>query len=280
VGLELKRRFGLPWVADFRDPWVKNSILMEGMPPWMMRRHARAERDVLHAADHVLVVSDFMKDDFVQRCGLPPQRITTLPNGFDPGDFPTPTPVPVVNGRVRVVNTGSYYGAYNPQPLRDALATAVRTAPGLLEQMELVFVGGTPVPFDDLPGLAVRVLPRVSHRDALAWQQQAHVLLLVWTSAVTRQNVSGKIFEYLAARRPVLAVVPPDGAAADIIRQSGVGVVVSPDDPPAVLAALQQCLEVARAQRPPFPRHEAGVARFSRQRLTEELAGIFERLVG
>lgn len=276
VGKELKRRFGVPWVADFRDPWAKNQILMQGMPRWMLRRHARAEGAVLAAADHVLVVSDGMREDFIQRSGQPLAKLTTITNGFDPEDFPAVTPAPQVDDRVRLVNTGSYYGAYNPQPLRAALAAMAGTNPDLLKQLELVFVGGTPVRFDDLPGLQVKVFPRVDHTEALSWQREAHVLLLVWTSAVTRANVSGKIFEYLAARRPILALVPPDCAAAAIVRESGAGLVASPDDPLAAVQALEQCMRIARGELPPLRRNQEVIDRFSRRRLTGKLVRVFD----
>lgn len=277
IGLMLKRQYGIPWVADFRDPWVANPIFMQGMPSWMLPRHARAELQVLREADHILAVADFMKDDFVQRCGVPAAKVTTIPNGFDPADFPVPTPAPLVNGRVQLVNTGTYYGTYSPQPLKDALLLAAKTNPALLKDLELVFVGGTNVAFDDLPGLLCRVIPRVSHHEAVAWQQKAHVLILVW-GRNAGIKMCGKIFEYLAAQRPVLAVVPQDGPAAQIIRNTGAGLVASPDDPAAVVAALQTCVMIARGEQPALPRNEDAINRFSRKQLTEQLANILERV--
>jgi hypothetical protein len=142
----------------------------------------------------------------------------------------------------------------------------------------LVFIGGCPIPFDDLPELEVSIFPRLPHAEALAWMGRAHVLLVVNPGNAVRYAISGKLFEYLAARRPILAIVPEDGASADLLRQTRAGVAASPDQPDRIVAALESCLRMASNYGSFKPDTEA-VAEFARPRLTAKLTTVFDAVV-
>ncbi len=278
VGLRVKRKLGLPWVADFRDPWSDGSLAMNGVPGWLRRRHEAMERRVARAADHCLFVYPGV-EAFCRRHGIPVDRASQVFNGYDPADFadwPAPT---VPNGRVEIVHTGSFYGVYNPSPLARALRSTAFRKRIPIERLRLTFVGGTgDVPFDDVPGLNVRVLPRVSHAEALRHMGAAHVLVCVFTPETGNRNVTGKVFEYVAAQRPILAIVPPEGAAADVVRRTGAGYVADPDDPTSIAEALEACIEEAEHGGATLPRNDAEIARFSRRAQAGQVAAILDRV--
>lgn len=278
LGRRLAQRHGLPWIADCRDPWSTNDFLLDSMPRWMRRRHRRVERAVLRAADCVVCTNEGLERELARV--LDPGRVVVLPNGYDAGDFQDFGPPPAPGDRVRLVHVGATYGEYGPQPLREALAEAARTRDPLLGAVELSFVGGTHVAFDGLDPLKVVIEPRIGHDEALKRMRDAQVLFLAWSSSWLSTTISGKLYEYLATGRPVLAIVPPGCAAAEVVRRSGAGRVADPDRPEEILDALRRCVRVARGEEAPFARDEAYVRSFSREQLTRRLAGLLDALPG
>jgi glycosyltransferase involved in cell wall biosynthesis len=171
--------------------------------------------------------------------GLEPAGVvTTILNGADFDDF---AGLRYRRGdRFRITHTGSFFGKRDPRPFLTALADS-----GL--DVVVRFVGDFRVAdreWAESLGLGDRLElhPYVSRREALALQRDSDALLLLIPEAGGRGQgvLSGKVFEYLAAERPILAAVPPDGAAAELIRETGAGVVAAPDDIAALTAALTQ----------------------------------------
>src|SRR5204862_3560109 len=133
--------------------------------------------------------------------------------------------------RFRITHAGSFFGKRDPRPFLTALAESG------LDDVVARFVGDFRVAdreWAESLGLGARLElhPYVPRRESLALQRDSDALLLLIPDAGGRGRgvLSGKVFEYLAAERPILAVVPPDGAAAKLIRDTGAGVVVAPDD--------------------------------------------------
>jgi glycosyltransferase involved in cell wall biosynthesis len=125
------------------------------------------------------------------------------------------------------------------------------------------------------------VLPHVPRRQALELQRDSEALLLLLPEAGGRGKTvpSGKIFEYLAAERPILAAVPPDGVAAQLVREAGAGVVVAPDDVKSISAALDGLVKRWRAGAlDGAPLQPTLKARLSRKTRTRELADLLESL--
>jgi glycosyltransferase involved in cell wall biosynthesis len=283
AGRVLKRRLGLPWVADLRDPWSENEIMLGMLPRWVRWRHRRAEALLAREADAVICAHPGHAARLRQRYGLSEARCLAITNGFDPNDYRDfPPPPPCADGVVRIAHVGSFYGAYSPRPLFRALEAHWQGLPAGVSRIELQFVGGvgdeTPPVLD---GLHIEVLPRVTHRDALAAQAHAHVLLNVFDRGTGVTNVSGKLFEYLAAGRAILGILPADGTMAGIIRETGSGVVADCDQPGEIAATLcGLCAQIAVGQwRFPAGR-ERLVAQYSRPVLTQELSALFGRLHG
>src|SRR5947208_17091205 len=163
--------------------------------------------------------------------------IATILNGADFDDFAGLEYRP--GDRFRLTHTGSFFGKRDPRPFLTALAES-----GLVDVVAR-FVGdfrAADREWAESLGLGDRLElhPYVPRREALALQRDSEALLLLIPEAGGRGQgvLSGKVFEYLAAERPILAAVPPEGAAAELIRDTGAGVVAAPDDVPAVTAAL------------------------------------------
>jgi glycosyltransferase involved in cell wall biosynthesis len=238
IGAAVKRATGARWIADLRD-----SI---GAHP-----HRRAERTAVRAkekvseqvarlvarhADAIVAASDAIADE---ARGLDPKGvIVPILNGADFDDFAGLEYRRT--DRFRITHTGSFFGKRDPRPFLQALADSG------LDDVVARFVGDFRSADRDWAaqlelGDRLELHPYVPRRKSLALQRDSDALLLLIPDAGGRGKgvLSGKVFEYLAAERPILAAVPPEGAAAELIEETGAGIVAPPDDVPALVAALR-----------------------------------------
>jgi glycosyltransferase involved in cell wall biosynthesis len=236
IGAAVKRATGARWVADLRDSLVAHPHRRAERRAVRMKErseHAVA-RLVARSADAIVCVSDAIAEE--ARALRPAGRVVTIPNGCDFDDFAgleyRRAP------RFRITHTGSFFGKRSPRPFLTALAgtdlDVVARFVGDFRAADREWAAGLEL------GDRLELLPFTTRRHALELQRDSEALLLLIPDAGGRGRgvLSGKVFEYLAAERPILAAVPPDGAAAELLRESGVGVVVAPDDVEAMQVAL------------------------------------------
>jgi glycosyltransferase involved in cell wall biosynthesis len=262
VGAAVKRAAGIPWVADLRD-----SLVAHPHRRGDERRLARIKEQGEHGvaglvagyADAIVAAAD------------------AIANGADFDDFAGlklhPSP------RFRITHAGSFFGRRDPRPFLTALAES-----GL--DVIARFVGDfRPGDREWAEGLELgdrlELIPYVTRRRSLELQRDSEALLLLIPEAGGRGRgvLSGKVFEYLAAERPILASVPPEGAAADLIRKTGSGVVAPPDDPPAIREALEGLYARWQAGTLSGPTlDEESRRRISRETRVGELADLLQTL--
>jgi glycosyltransferase involved in cell wall biosynthesis len=226
------------WVADLRDSLVAHPH--RRAESRLVRAKERTSnlvaRLVARSADGIVAVSDAIADE--TRALRPRGPVVTIANGADFDDFDG---IEYRRGeRFRITHTGSFFGKRDPRPFLTALAES-----GL--DIEARFLGdfrsADRVWAEELElGNRLRLLPYAPRRTSLELQRDSEALLLLIPDAGGRGKgvLSGKVFEYLAAERPILAVVPPDGAAAELLRETGAGVVVAPDDVDGMASTLAQ----------------------------------------
>jgi glycosyltransferase involved in cell wall biosynthesis len=253
AGARLQRRLRIPWIADFRDPWTRR---MAYAPPTQLhdRWHRRLERAVLRHADRVLVTSEATRDDFLKRTkGLPPDRVVVIPNGYDESDFTAAEAWLASAG----ANPGKippilHAGQLNPErpigPYLAGLRHLRDRDPDLAARASTLFMGAhydghlqevLAAGMEDL----VRFEGNRPHVESVAALLQAHVLLLLeQNSDRGRLILPGKVWEYARSRRPILAVVPPGGAADRLVRDLDAGRVVDPARPDQVAAGIAELL--------------------------------------
>lgn len=280
VGLAIKRRHGIPWVADFRDPWVGNPILMseEHFPQWQLSRQAGAEAKVARESNCCTFAHPLIAQEFARRHCLPQEKTVAITCGYDPEDFSRRTTQSSSEGRLLIVHTGSFYGEYSPKPLYDALRIAASRKSALLKQLKLIFVGGCSVNFD-FDGLEVEVLPRVSHCEAIAWMQRSDVQMVVLTKMFGNYGIASKLFDYLATGRPILAIVPKQGSCAEIVRKTKSGLVADPDSPEEIIGALQTLIRMKADGALHFDADLSEVRKFSYPVLSQAMANLFSECI-
>jgi glycosyltransferase involved in cell wall biosynthesis len=254
IGAAVKRLTGARWVTDLRDSIVAHPH---------RRTESRAVRTkeltgagiarlVARSADAIVTAAEAISEE--ARSLEPRARVTTIPNGCDFDDF---AGLEYRRGdRFTITHAGSFFGKRSPRPFLQALAAS---------NLDVVarFVGDfRPADREWAEGLGLgdrlELHAYTSHRRALELQRASDALLLLIPDAGGRGRgvLSGKVFEYLAAERPILAAVPPDGAAAALIREVGTGVVAAPEDVTAIgdaLAALHERWQAGSLNGAPLP---------------------------
>jgi len=291
IGYSLSRRAGKPWVVDFRDPWYEQPP--EPGTPWLTHRAARRlERLVVRRADRVVASTMRLRDTLAARYpGEPPAKFVAIPNGYDEEDFSgVDGPSTPSSDQLLIVHAGSINANFrDPRPVFEAARRAVET--GLVDpaRVRFRFLGGGPFGESQemqraiqRAGFTARVdfLPRVSYEAALAELGRAGILLLLQASRDTVDLVPAKLFEYLRAGRPVLAVVP-EGATAEVLRETGGGWAVDPADGVGLCDALGAAYRAwAGGRLESMTADRAVLGKFSRERLAAELATLFDAIAG
>lgn len=274
VARAVHRRTGIPWVADFRDEWADNPHLPQE-PALVRRLTRRTERAITEAADRLVYAADYF--DFA---GADPARTSVIPNGVDEDDLIGVEPAARPDGVFRLTFVGTLYGERDARPVLDALARLVAAGAIDPERLELRIVGNNWLPEGRLaPEIHTSETGYVAHREALSEMLAASALLLY----VPPDSLapSGKLFEYLASERPILCVAREDNRAVQIVRELDAGVSAPSGDPAAIEAAV---LELWRrwesgAGWDGAAVRAAALARFSRRRLAEQLAGVLDSAV-
>ena len=237
IGAAVKKATGAAWVADLRDTLVLHPHRSNEGFGALMKEKARAGIALLVArqADAIVAAAAAIADE---ARGLEPKgRVVTIENGCDFDDFAGLEYRRT--DRLRLTHAGSFFGKRDPKPFLQALADSG------LEDVTVRFLGDfRPGDREFLERLKlgdrVELIDQVPRRESLRLQRDSDALLLLIPEAGGRGRgiLSGKVFEYLAAQHPILALVPRDGAAAQLIRDTGAGVVAPPDDVAAIRAAL------------------------------------------
>jgi glycosyltransferase involved in cell wall biosynthesis len=238
LGAAVKRATGAAWVADLRDPLTAHPH-RRGYESQLARVKESAvggvARLVSSQADAIVAASDAIAEEM--RAREPKGQVVTIANGCDFDDFAGL--MHHTSAKLRITHAGHFHGKRDPKPFLRALAESG------LDDVVARFAGDFRAEdreYAEALGLGNRVelLGDVSRRRSLELQRDSEALLLLIPESGGRGKgvVTGKIYEYLAAERPILAAVPPDGAAAQLVRDTGTGVVVASDDVDALRDAL------------------------------------------
>jgi hypothetical protein len=226
VAKRIRNKCRLPWVADFRDPWLEqacyNTVFRNVIT---FELNKRLELSVLKTADVVVAVGEKLRDLLASKVSRP--RIETITNGYDEADFPG------CKNRSSMFFYLSYYGTLHgtqtPEPLFKALSTLSSTHSAFNRDFRIRFVG-------NISSETLRMVNTMFGRDHWAWikyleheemistlQEEQVLVLLVNRVRYNRLIITGKIFEYLRTGNPVLGVGPDDSEASDILKETGAG---------------------------------------------------------
>ncbi|QQU05004.1 glycosyltransferase family 4 protein [Myroides odoratus] len=274
IGLALKKKLNVKWFADFRDPWTTIGYHKElKLSDQAKEKHIALEREVLNTADQLIVTSKTTRKEFETKTDKP---IAIITNGYDVvhlGKIP-------LDEKFTLAHIGSFLSNRNPRVLWKAISELRRENQAFKEAFELKLIGK--ISEDILHTLEEFKLLEctdnrgyVENQEALRQMRASQVLLLVEIdSDDTRAIIPGKLFEYMAAERPILAIGPEESDFFEIIQQTNVGRNALYSEKDKIREILMQYFE--QYQNKQLQVHAMGLQYFGRKRLTERLVSVLE----
>ena len=283
IGRRLARETGLPWIADFRDPWTKIFYFKHlSMTRATERWHHKMEKKVLDDATAVVAVSPLVQQDFQAMTQTPVELIT---NGFDECDFHQ-EPFKMAEGGPQqlftITHTGLFAADGNPTVLWEVLAEKCRTCEEFRKSLRINLIGKTDeqiikAAHDAGLGENVYDLGYQHHARAVDEQRKASLLILPLRKEPEYKAVlPGKLFEYMASYRPILGIGQPDGAMSMILDSTKTGVVFDWEDKVAIAKYIDECWE--KHLEGSLRVEGSDISQFTRRNLTRRMAQLFDKL--
>ena len=272
IGLELKSTRNVKWVADMRDPWTKIYYVSELLQTqWAKNRNAKLERQVLENADRVITVSQSLANEFCELApNLKKENISVIPNGYDADDFKANVPL----GKDFTIG---YMGTISEQYDISSLLKAVVSVE---DTIAFRFIG-------DVPPRIQKQFEAVSdnceftgylnHDTAIEKAASCNIFLLVIPKIESNKGIlTGKMFEYLALKRPILGIGPVDGDAAAVLNETNAGKMFNYRDVEGVNRFIQTNLNLFRIQE--TKSFSSKIESYSRRGLTRRLVAVLDSL--
>ena len=276
IGLELQKRFAVKWIADFRDPWTSIGYHKElKLTDKSAQKHKDLERLVLTKADTILTTSFTTKQEFAEITQKPIHVIT---NGYDIESIEKPP----LDTKFTISHIGSLLSKRNPHILWQALNEILQENEQFRSDFQLQLIGKVSSEIIDTIkefklDAYLNVLGYVSHTEALKYQRSSQVLLLIEIDSFeTIGIIPGKLFEYMAAERPILAIGPKQSDVEKIIKDTNAGKYFNYDNLQEVKQYLLDCYE--KYQQKNLKVHGIGLQYFSRKKLTGKLASVIKSI--
>ena len=291
IGRRLARETGLPWVADFRDPWTKIFYFKHlSMTKATVRWHKKMEKAVLDEASAVVAVSPLVQQEFQAMTQTSVELIT---NGYDECDFPEGPCVeaqgcssdPQSSPAARpfsLTHTGLFAADGNPTVLWEVLAEKCAEDDAFRNSLDIRLIGKTDAQviesIDEAGLLPYLTNPGYQpHSAAVREQREASLLILPLRKEPEYKAVlPGKLFEYLASWRPVLGIGQTDGAMSMILNQTKTGVVLDWNDKTSIKTFIDICWD--KHLKGGLKVEDADLKRFTRRELTRSMARLFDSL--
>lgn len=285
VGYKLTKETGIPWIADYRDLWY-GDVLREWLPRWRQRFELVLEKRILKRAAAVVTVSE-QKTDYMRRMHPRiPARWETLTNGYDTEIYAVRARTRGFNdGRIEFLYTGRLFKNRRGYAFAEALGRLKRDRPDLVRPVRVRMLGGVS---PEIAGRYGEIITEyslqehfsfagdVGYAEAMDAQVNCDYLLLIVDTGETSDGViPGKLFEYVAARRPIFALCDP-GATQQIIERGSLGTVVNAEDVDACERQLRDVL--SRPVPSSLSADDAYLAQFDRKNITARLARLLDEV--
>lgn len=279
IAMGIQKKLGIPWLADFRDPWTNIDFYKELMlSNWADRKHHQLEKAVVTKANRVVVVGNQMKEEFELISG---RKVDVVTNGYDEADL-QPQPKEARDKKFSLIHIGLLNQHRNHEAFWVACAELKKEIPGFGDDLVVKLVGKADVSANESIArngmdAQVEMIDYLPQAEAVQQQGRAQVLFLSINNTPNAKGViTGKIFEYLASGRPILCIGPEDGDAAHIVNEAHAGLVAGFEDKAKIKAHIAHFYTQYKAGT--LEVQSTGIEAFSRKALTGKFAQLLEAI--
>ena len=277
IGLKLKKLLGVRWIADFRDPWTTIDYFHQlPLSKKAIKKHHRLEEEVLTAADAVLVVGNTMHENYSKFNS----NVLTVTNGFD-GEIVNSQMA--LDSKFTLTHIGLMNAARNPKMLWEVLAELVLDNQDFSNDFKLKLIGK--VAIEVLEEISknellehVQFINYIAHNEVIEYQKTSQVLLLIANDVPSSKGIiTGKLFEYLMVKRPILAIAPGDGDLFKILKDTNAGIVVEFGDKDSLKKTILEMY--SKFKKDKLIVDSKNIDQFHRRELTKKVSEIIKSLV-
>ncbi|MCD8445792.1 glycosyltransferase family 4 protein [Tenacibaculum finnmarkense] len=277
IGLKLKQKLNIKWIADFRDPWTDIDYFHQlPLTKKAIKKHHQLEKKVLENADATLVVGETMKENYKKFS----KNIHVITNGYDSSE--NEKNKVILDDKFSITHIGLMNSDRNPKILWKALAELSEENNAFKNDLEIKLIGKLS---DDVVAdlekhqfKNVEKINYVPHKEVQKYQRNSQVLLLAVNKVPSAKGIiTGKIFEYLQAKRPILAIGPEDGDLAEILKNTNSGTIVDFDDKEAIKKSVLSLYKNYKENR--LQVSSKNIEQYHRKELTKKLSVILKQVV-
>jgi len=273
----LKKKFEIPWIADFRDPWTDIDFYHKlKLTRLADRKHRQLEKKVLAAADYVVTVSPSCAADLEK---IANRKIEVIPNGYDPSDYKFEKPA--LDKTFTISHFGAFNKDRNPATLWLAMNDIAIENPDFKNLLRIKLYGQTDVSvINDIQKNNLtdnlNLIEHLPHQKGLVELSKSQVLLLPLNNAPNVKGIlTGKMFEYIALQRPILALGPTDADFAEILRETNSGISLNFDDLQGIKNALQNYFQLFKKNK--LMVESGAYEKYSRKNLAAQFVKLSEK---
>ncbi|MDD4426687.1 MAG: glycosyltransferase, partial [Mariniphaga sp.] len=277
IALRLKKRIDVPWIADFRDPWTDIDFYQKlRLTLWADKKHRKLELKVLKEADHIVTVSPHCANDLYK---IPGKQVKVIYNGFDPADFKES--IPVSGNKFSIAHFGAFNRDRNPAILWKVLGMLAKENAIFREKLSIRLIGQTDDSvIDDIKnnGLEKNLVQtdHLPHKKGLDELAQSQILLLPINDAPNAKGIlPGKMYEYMALKRPILAIGPVNSDFAQILKETKAGAAVDFNDFAGLKESINQYFQ--QFQEGGLEVHSTLVEKYSRKNQAKNFMDLIKK---
>lgn len=279
IAKELHKKFNIPWVADFRDPWTDIDFYKDlKLTKWSDRKHHRLEKSVLMSANEIVTVGNNCAQGLKNICG---RDVKVICNGYD-FDINMLKNDNKLTEKFTLSHIGIIGANRNPVMLWEAIAELVKNEE-FAEALNIRLIGQVDksvidtIKVNDIEKY-VEIIPYIPHSEVLKKQTESQVLLLFVNNTPNAKGIlTGKLFEYMASGRPILAIGPSDGDTATVLRETETGVNVDFDDKEQMMTELKR-LFIRYRNNESSATCQKSVEKYSRKNLAADYVNLLNSL--
>ena len=274
IALALKKKFNIPWIADFRDPWTNIDYYQDlKLSKRADQKHKKLEKNVLLNADIALSVGKTLAKE-LQVLGS--NNVQVIENGYDPEDFNLKEST--LDEKFTIAHIGSFTPSRNHPILWESIKELIKENKEFADHLQLKLIGKIDYSVKESieeNGLSqyVNFMAYLPHDQVIKEQTSSHVLLLMVNNTPNAKGiVTGKVFEYMASCRPILVIGPKEGDLAQIINESNTGIVCDYNEKQKLKSTLLALFHEKIKLVPT-------IEKYSRNQLTQKLSKLINDII-